>query len=906
MPRKPKSTSNKSIRKPSGGGQFHIEFKNEAQGLAWAAFKQHDVLFMTGPAGTGKAQPLDSDVYTTNGCVKMRDIKVGNTVLTPDGTASVIAVHPQGKKKIFRVEFVDGDSVECCEDHLWKVDNSNNDWKEPRVVSTKWIIDNFDNQNRRNLEIEIPKEVSFSKRDVKIDPYLLGVLIGDGCLVAKTPRFSSADEEIVCKIQSLLEEGYSVKKLSNKYEYSISRGFIGGKINRYTSALKEYGLWGFKSEFKFIPEDFLFNTKEIRLAVLQGLMDTDGSVDKKGYVEFSSSSRKLAYDLKFLVQSLGGLCKVVKKSTSCLPSYRCHIKIKDPSEIFLLERKKYRCNKKSKINRRIKNVELAGFKEAKCITLSDEKGLYLTNNFVVTHNSFLACAFAIEQILNKEKKKIVLTRPIVEAGESLGFLPGEFEEKVHPYMMPMYDCIDKLVGREGPWREKIDQCIEVAPIAYMRGRAERLNSPIMTPDGVKLMGEIKVGDEVIGSNGNSINVIGVFPQGKKKIYRVTFSDKTFVECSGDHLWSTMTLNEKRHNKGYSVKTTSEISNTVKNKHGQKIHRVPILSGPVQFASKKITVDPYLLGVLLGDGNIRKGAVRLSVDEEIVTECQMRLPEGITIKNRGGCDFGLVSENGKNVLLEQLYKFNLVGSKSYNKFIPEDYKYNSVNVRLELLKGIMDADGWVCKHRSGACRIQYCSTSKMLAEDVKFLVRSLGGYAYSRKLEYDEFDTHVYNGHQIKHVHDSYVVDILISENPFKLLRKARMFHPNQKAAKLISSVEYVGEHDCQCIQVDSQDHLYVTRGFTLTHNTFDDAVCIFDEAQNASLMQLKLFLTRFGEGSKVILTGDPTQSDIGGDVALSNVMHRLQPIQGVGVVQFKPAQIVRHPLVGKIIEAIEG
>lgn len=87
-----------------------------------------------------------------------------------------------------------------------------------------------------------------------------------------------------------------------------------------------------------------------------------------------------------------------------------------------------------------------------------------------TGKSFLACAFAVEQILNRERKRVILTRPIVESGESLGFLPGEFEEKVHPYMLPMYDCMDKLVGREGPWRERMDNAIEVAPIAYMRGR----------------------------------------------------------------------------------------------------------------------------------------------------------------------------------------------------------------------------------------------------------------------------------------------------------------------------------------------------------------------------------------------------------------------------------------------------
>ncbi len=82
----------------------------------------------------------------------------------------------------------------------------------------------------------------------------------------------------------------------------------------------------------------------------------------------------------------------------------------------------------------------------------------------------LAVAFAINEILSKSRKKIILTRPIVEAGESLGYLPGELLMKVSPYMIPLYDCADKLVGREGPQREILNRSIEVAPISYMRGR----------------------------------------------------------------------------------------------------------------------------------------------------------------------------------------------------------------------------------------------------------------------------------------------------------------------------------------------------------------------------------------------------------------------------------------------------
>lgn len=84
--------------------------------------------------------------------------------------------------------------------------------------------------------------------------------------------------------------------------------------------------------------------------------------------------------------------------------------------------------------------------------------------------SHLAIAFAIQDILSKVKGKMVLSRPVVEAGENLGFLPGDLDEKVYPYMLPMYDCLDKICGREGEDREYIDKRYELAPLAYLRGR----------------------------------------------------------------------------------------------------------------------------------------------------------------------------------------------------------------------------------------------------------------------------------------------------------------------------------------------------------------------------------------------------------------------------------------------------
>lgn len=87
--------------------------------------------------------------------------------------------------------------------------------------------------------------------------------------------------------------------------------------------------------------------------------------------------------------------------------------------------------------------------------------------------TFLSTAYACQAILTKTKKKITLTRPIVESQESMGYLPGGVDEKLHPYLMPMYDSLDDLVGRTGLQREIINKSIEIAPIAFQRGRTHK-------------------------------------------------------------------------------------------------------------------------------------------------------------------------------------------------------------------------------------------------------------------------------------------------------------------------------------------------------------------------------------------------------------------------------------------------
>lgn len=501
--------------------------------------------------------------------------------------------------------------------------------------------------------------------------------------------------------------------------------------------------------------------------------------------------------------------------------------------------------------------------------------------------SHLACAFAINEILAKKKEKIVLTRPIIEAGEALGFLPGTMDEKVHPYMLPMYDCISRTVGKEGPQRELIDKSLELAPLAYMRGRS-LLNSEILiTPTGLKTMAEIKVGDSVIGINGKPIKVVGVYPQGKIPYFKVSFSDGTKSFCSLDHLWATWTNQDRLERRSFSIKSTKEIAQTFKDESGNYNHEIPLLNQPVCFESQPVPIDAYTLGVLISSClnfyNPKIGPVKHAVIEKC-------------LEMSDELSFSCLRNQQYKVFLGDFQKhlddLGLSDTCVNQRFIPSAYKINSIDRRLAILQGIMDVCGEI-----GNEFVAYFD-SCVLAEDVLFLVRSLGGFGQK--------ETVISKTGNDEIIRQKVVFSL--NFNPFKIKSKAKQAKKVQVATprKMIVGIEPAGEDLCTCISVDDVDHLFATNDFTLTHNTFNDAVCIFDEAQNATKTQLKLFLTRFGQNSKVIITGDPKQSDLRLlDQSLMNVVQSLEDLPGIGVIYFDAESIVRHPLIASIIERLE-
>ncbi|HEY3003232.1 MAG TPA: PhoH family protein, partial [Kribbellaceae bacterium] len=175
-----------------------------------------------------------------------------------------------------------------------------------------------------------------------------------------------------------------------------------------------------------------------------------------------------------------------------------------------------------------------------------------------TGKTYLAVAKAVQALQAKEVTRIILTRPAVEAGERLGFLPGTLSEKIDPYLRPLYDALHDMLDPESIPRLMTAGTIEIAPLAYMRGRSQPYDAKVLTPAGFRPIGSLQVGDLVVGSNGLPTPVLGVYPQGVRDVYRVTTQDGAATICCGEHLWTVRTPEDKRDGMHRTVETRQMI------------------------------------------------------------------------------------------------------------------------------------------------------------------------------------------------------------------------------------------------------------------------------------------------------------------------------------------------------------
>jgi phosphate starvation-inducible PhoH-like protein len=419
-----------------------------------------------------------------------------------------------------------------------------------------------------------------------------------------------------------------------------------------------------------------------------------------------------------------------------------------------------------------------------------------------TGKSYLAVALAVQALQAKQVERIILTRPAVEAGERLGFLPGDLMAKVDPYLRPLYDALFDMLGTDAVPRLMEKGAIEIAPLAFMRGRAQPVGTPVLTPRGFSPIGELEIGDLVIGSDGRPTPVVGVFPQGRKPVYRVTTQDGASTLACAEHLWSVTTPSDRRSGKPGRVVQTSEMLGNLRTHHNRR-YELPMVE-PVAFPEREVPIDPYALGLLLGDGCIttRTTPSFTSADEaQVHALADALVGVGVVPQRKSAYDDVLQREGGgrgsiPNPLTEALRDLDLAGTRSTDKFVPEVYLHNTAAVRLGVLQGLLDTDGGPVKQAGRSCRIQYSTCSPRLRDDVVFLVRSLGGVAYVRTRKAEGRKPGGTADRPVHHRSDAFAIDIRLPAGtaPFRLARKAERYTASSggRPMRFIDRIEPAG------------------------------------------------------------------------------------------------------------------
>lgn len=365
------------------------------------------------------------------------------------------------------------------------------------------------------------------------------------------------------------------------------------------------------------------------------------------------------------------------------------------------------------------------------------------------------------------------------------------------------------------------------------GKALTYDCPVLTPWGWKPIGELKVGSKVSATDGTVTHVIGVYPQGKRPCYKLTWHNGATTICDENHIWlawvtgkSRKKKNKRSHARDAARKwTTDEIFkrfHELKTINGSQRFAIPVIDEPVAYnvhgenrgPNLHLTRDlipPYVLGALLGDGCVVSRAHLHSADEEIADIISDDI--GREVKPHKFSIGKSCQSYPLHDFIKPLKLLGVLGCRSWEKFIPRIYKYGSVEERWSLLQGLMDTDGWV--ESDGGC--YFTSTSKQLADDVAEVASSLGAVTFKRR----KTPKYTHKG-QKKEGRVAFTVRIKIPDSTrlFRLRRKKELATAEpQSMALYLSKIEKIGKRDTVCIQVAHPNSLFIIDDFVVTHNT---------------------------------------------------------------------------------------
>lgn len=335
--------------------------------------------------------------------------------------------------------------------------------------------------------------------------------------------------------------------------------------------------------------------------------------------------------------------------------------------------------------------------------------------------------------------------------------------------------------------------------------AHPYSQKVYTPNGIKLWRDITIGSKLFSPTKGVVTVTDIPIDTKMEIYKITLIDGRTVEASSDHIWAVY-VGTSRQLSNLTTKQLLEMG--LKNKYNQNKFFIPENNG-VEYPDTDLLIDPYTMGIILSEGSIRgshctKNNIQISSSYEDMQYYLNYIPYEIKHLGKSGTSWNVRIPNCKKIM----QTYNLYGTNSHSKFIPENYLYSSRSQRLELLKGLMDGDGCSLPHRASI----YITCSKKLAEDILLLIRSLGMKAWLQTSRSNVYRIAIATQHKI-----------------FKLprkLEKQHLYSPNIKGSKssallyktAIESIEFSHIEYGKCVTVNSEDGLYMIGDYITTHN----------------------------------------------------------------------------------------
>lgn len=348
-----------------------------------------------------------------------------------------------------------------------------------------------------------------------------------------------------------------------------------------------------------------------------------------------------------------------------------------------------------------------------------------------------------------------------------------------------------------------------------RGRAIEIDETVETPTGRKMWGDVCVGDLLFGTDNTVTTVTDIPYEGVSPCYKITLRDKRTIVASDNHIWNVYKWNKEK----IIQKTTVELFRDYKhsrkaserNPNGEEyVYSIPSNKG-VEFADVPIKVDPYTLGLCLGDSSFKHQSCYFTCETDDFLNIKQFIPYEI-VKWNSKFAYRIVIPSWGNILRG----YNLFGKGSEDKFIPQEYKYNSRLVRLSLLQGLLDTDG----HVSESGIPMFSTVSASLCEDVVWLARSLGYNCSFTKQRAGYKKDGV-----CRRCKDVYVIKIYAGPECFRLLRKSNLVRYNSnyarswKVSTKIVNIEYIGQRRCKCVTVDAADNSFLIGDFIQTHNS---------------------------------------------------------------------------------------